>query len=301
MNPQDRNNKSILYVIILILLIFNLGLFYLWQTGKTQNNKLANSNKSLEASVSDKNKAIAAAEALLEQYKSDSMTMAKNNQQISSELAKSSGEIARLTFLLKKNDKNSQGIIAELNVQIKQLGEKLARLENENAELKTRNTELKSINMDLNSENNSLSAEKQKLKTLAARLTSSEIRVETLKKQFITRKETNTNRAKGVEALRISFSLVENKIAQKGEREIFIKITGPEGTTLMNEGQGGIADLMDGKSVKYSYKTTVVFENEAKQIPATIWKPTKKLTTGKYTIELYTEGYLMGSSAIDLK
>ena len=301
MNPQDRNNKSILYVIILILLIFNLGLFYLWQTGKTQNNKLANSNKSLEASVSDKNKAIAAAEALLEQYKSDSMTMAKNNQQISSELAKSSGEIARLTFLLKKNDKNSQGIIAELNIQIKQLGEKLARLENENAELKTRNSELKSINMDLNSENNSLSAEKQKLKTLAARLTSSEIRVETLKKQFITRKETNTNRAKGVEALRISFSLVENKIAQKGEREIFIKITGPEGTTLMNEGQGGIADLMDGKSVKYSYKTTVVFENEAKQIPATIWKPTKKLTPGKYTVELYTEGYLMGSSAIDLK
>ena len=48
-------------------------------------------------------------------------------------------------------------------------------------------------------------------------------------------------------------------------------------------------------------KTTVVFEKDSKQVPATVWKPTNKLTKGKYSIELYTEGYLMGSSVIDLK
>ena len=155
-------------------------------------------------------------------------------------------------------------------------------------------------NAELNTQNNVLSKEGKRMKNLASRIQSSEIRVETLKKQWITRKETNTNRAKDVEALRISFNLAENKIAEAGERSIFVKITGPEGITL-NSGDGGIADLLDGKSTKYSYKTTVVYEKDSKQVPATVWKPTNKLTKGKYTIELFTEGYLLGSSVIDLK
>jgi len=299
-NQQDRNNKSILYAIIAILLLFNIGLFYLWQSGNSKRDELTNVNSALGATVKQKETMIAAADAMISQYKSDSITMSEANKSISRELAAKNNEIARLTFELRKSGTNSKAIMAELQLKLADMAKRLAALETENIELKEKNENLNKENAELNTQNNVLSKEGKRMKNLASRIQSSEIRVETLKKQWITRKETNTNRAKDVEALRISFNLAENKIAEAGERSIFVKITGPEGVTL-NSGDGGIADLLDGKSTKYSYKTTVVYEKDSKQVPATVWKPTNKLTKGKYTIELFTEGYLLGSSVIDLK
>ena len=299
-NQQDRNNKSILYAIIAILLLFNIGLFYLWQSGNSKRDELTNVNSALGATVKQKESMIAAADAMISQYKSDSITMSEANKSVSRELAAKNNEIARLTFELRKSGTNSKAIMAELQLKLADMAKRLAALETENIELKEKNENLNKENAELNTQNNVLSKEGKRMKNLASRIQSSEIRVETLKKQWITRKETNTNRAKDVEALRISFNLAENKIAEAGERSIFVKITGPEGVTL-NSGDGGIADLLDGKSTKYSYKTTVVYEKDSKQVPATVWKPTNKLTKGKYTIELFTEGYLLGSSVIDLK
>ncbi len=299
-NQQDRNNKSILYAIIAILLLFNIGLFYLWQSGNSKRDELTQANTALGSTIKQKESMIAAAEAMISQYKSDSITMSEANKSVSRELAAKNNEIARLTFELRKSGTNSKAIMAELQLKLADMAKRLAELERENVELKEKNETLNKENAELNTQNNVLSKEGKRLKGLASRIQSSEIRVETLKKQWITRKETNTNRAKDVEALRISFNLAENKIAEAGERVIFVKITGPEGITL-NSGDGGIADLLDGKSTKYSYKTTVVYEKDSKQVPATVWKPTNKLTKGKYTIELYTEGYLLGSSVIDLK
>lgn len=299
-NQQDRNNKSILYAIIAILLLFNIGLFYLWQSGNSKRDELTNVNSALGATIKQKESMIAAADAMISQYKSDSITMSEANKSVSRELAAKNNEIARLTFELRKSGANSKAIMAELQLKLADMAKRLAELERENVELKVKNENLNKENAELNTQNNVLSKEGKRLKSLASRIQSSEIRVETLKKQWITRKETNTNRAKDVEALRISFNLAENKIAEAGERSIFVKITGPEGITL-NSGDGGIADLLDGKSTKYSYKTTVVYEKDSKQVPATVWKPTNKLTKGKYTIELFTEGYLLGSSVIDLK
>ena len=299
-NQQDRNNKSILDAIIAILLLFNIGLFYLWQSGNSKRDELTNVNSALDATIKQKESMIAAADAMISQYKSDSVTMSEANKSVSRELAAKNNEIARLTFELRKSGTNSKAIMAELQLKLADMAKRLAALETENIELKEKNENLNKENAELNTQNNVLSKEGKRMKNLASRIQSSEIRVETLKKQWITRKETNTNRAKDVEALRISFNLAENKIAEAGERSIFVKITGPEGITL-NSGDGGIADLLDGKSTKYSYKTTVVYEKDSKQVPATVWKPTNKLTKGKYTSELFTEGYLLGSSVIDLK
>jgi predicted RNase H-like nuclease (RuvC/YqgF family) len=300
MSNQSKN-KSILYIIILILLVFNLGLFYLWQAGKGEKNAAVKVNEEMSATLEERNKAISAAEALIEQYRNDSATLAQSGEKMSAELAARSSEIARLTYLLKKNDKNSRLLVDELTNKIKELDAKLAALEEENVQLKDRNDSLQNQNMSLYAKNTNLEVESKKLKNLAARLTTQDIRVETLKKQSLTGKEVNTIRARSVDALRISFNISENNVAEAGDREIFVKITGPEGITLSQSGQGGVVELENGKSTKYSYKTSVVFEKDLKQVPSSIWKPSQKLNPGKYSIEVYTEGYLMGSQVVDLK
>ena len=86
MSPANRQNRTLLYLLIIILLIFNLGLFYLWQKGKEERELANKQNTELEAELQRKANAIAAAESLLAQYQQDSATMAENNQQMSDEL-----------------------------------------------------------------------------------------------------------------------------------------------------------------------------------------------------------------------
>jgi hypothetical protein len=301
MNHQNKQNKSILYVIILLLLLINVGLFYLWQNGKKNQNVMTATNQQLEILVKEKNETIAAAELLLEKYRQDSIDMTKNQFKVSDELARKSSEIARLTYLLKKTQYASQDAIQLLQNKMSELNAELVALRDENQRLKQNNDSLLSVNQNLYGENTKLSLEGKKLKNLAARLTTADIKVETIKKQFLTGKETTTVKAGRVKGFKISYAIAENNIAEPGEREVFIKVTGPEGTTLMNEGQGGLVELADGKSAKYSYKSKIVFENATINSPEIRWEPSKKLTPGNYNIQLFTEGYLMGSASITLR
>jgi len=301
MEQKKNNNRSILYVIITILLVFNLGLFYLWQTGKNERKVLTDVNKEITEDNKAKDQAIAAAEDLIAQYRQDSLTLAENNIQISEELAKKSNEVARLAFLLKKEKKNNSDLVEDLNNRMKELMASLVELEEKNAMLTEQNDSLRSQNQDLYREKNNLALEGKKLRTLASRITASEIKLDPLKKTFFTGSEKSTVKASRVKAIRISFSLNANNLAAKGTKDIFVKVTGPEGITLAKPGQGGIVELLDGTSTKYSLITSVEYEAETKQVPAIIWQPSGKLTEGKYTVELFTEGYLLGSAAIDLR
>lgn len=301
MTTQDKKNKTLLYIIILILFFVNIGLFYMWQTGKKDRVVLLEDKTALQNTVRDRNATIAAAEALLEQYQQDSAEMAANNIKMSDEMARKSSEIARLTYLLKKEKYASQDMIDALNGKLSDLNNQLLALKEENMRLRDNNDSLLSVNQDLYGENTKLSVEGTRLKNLAARLSASEIKVEPIRTQFLTGKETTTVKASRVKGFKINFSVAENNIAEPGDRDVYVKVTGPEGLTLNNEGQGGVVALADGKSAKYSYKTNIIFENNTLESPDIVWEPNKKLTPGKYVVQLFTEGYLMGSAGITLR
>ena len=167
-NQQDRNNKSILYAIIAILLLFNIGLFYLWQSGNSKRDELTNANSALGATIKQKESMIAAADAMIAQYKSDSITMSEANKSISRELAAKNNEIARLTFELRKSGSNSKAIMAELQSKLSDMAKRLAELERENVELKEKNENLNKENAELNTQNNVLSKEGNRFKSLAS-------------------------------------------------------------------------------------------------------------------------------------
>jgi hypothetical protein len=273
----------------------------MWQTGKKDRGVSIEEKTALQNTVKDRDATIAAAEALLEQYHQDSAEMAANNIKISDEMARKSSEIARLTYLLKKEKYASQDMIDALNGKLSDLNKQLLALKEENVRLRDNNDSLLSVNQGLYGENTKLSLEGTRLKNLAARLSASEIKVEPIKNQFLTGKETTTVKASRVKGFKINFSVAENKIAEPGDRDVFVKVTGPEGLTLNNEGQGGVVELADGKSAKYSYKTKIIFENNTLESPDIVWQPNKKLTPGKYVVQLFTEGYLMGSAGITLR
>lgn len=307
-NEKNRNSKALLYTIIGVLLALNAGLFYMWQKGGNEKEKVEKKLETTSAELKEKNEALEEAEFLLEKFRRDSAALVANNKELNEELVAKKNEIAALAAKLRNTKDADAKEIAELKAKLRELTDKLAQLEKENTELKEVNAKLEEDRSRLKEEkevldekNRNLTVEKQKYKNIAQRLQTSSMKVEALKKRWLTGKEATTTKAKEVEAFRTTFTLGENKVAEPGEKTIYVKITGPEGVTLTNPGNEGGTFEFENNESKFTYKFTTVYDQDIKQVPATKWRPSADLKKGKYTIELYCEGFKIGSQSLELK
>jgi len=300
-DQKNRNSKALLYTIIGILIALNAGLFYMWQKGGNEKEKVEKKLESTNNNLKEKTVALEEAEFLLEKFRRDSAALIDNNKELNSDLVKKKNEIAVLVAKLRNNKNASDAEIAELKAKMQELTAQLEQLQKENVELKEVNMQLQKEKESAESENKQLSAEKKKYKNIAQRLQAGSIKIEALKKRWITGKEATTNKAKDVEAFRTSFSLAENKVAEPGDKTIYVKVTGPEGVTLANPGNEGGTFEYENNESKYTYKFTVAYDQESKAVPATKWRPARDLKKGKYIIELYCDGFKIGSETLDLK
>jgi hypothetical protein len=300
-NDQNRKSKALLYTIIGVLLALNAGLFYFWQKRSDHDNKTTAQNESLKKDTAALNRALEQAQYLITKYQRDSAALTDNNKDLSEEVVSKKNELAKLYAQLKTEKNVSAAKLKELQDKIRDLMDQLSNLEKQNTELREVNAKLESENVAVIKRNKELATDRQKYKNIAQRLQATGLKVEALKKKWLSGKVGTTNKAKDVEAIRISFSLAENKVADAGEKTVYVKITGPEGVTLTNPGnEGGTFDFENNQS-KYTYKMTVLYEQEAKTAEVTKWSPSKDLKKGKYSIELYCEGFKIGEQNLDLK
>jgi TolA-binding protein len=300
-DQKNRNSKALLYTIIGILIALNAGLFYMWQKGGNEKEIVEKKLETTTGNLKEKTAALEEAEYLLEKFRRDSAALVDNNKDLNADLVKKKNEISALVIKLRANKNASDAEIAELKSKIQELTAQLDQLQKENEELKEVNTQLQQEKEAAITENKQLSAEKKKYKNIAQRLQAGSIKVEALKKRWITGKEATTTKAKDVEAFRTAFTLAENKVAEPGDKTIYVKVTGPEGVTLSNPGNESGTFEYDGKESKYTYKFSVAYDQESKSVPATKWRPARDLKKGKYTIELYCDGFKIGSEVLNLK
>jgi hypothetical protein len=102
-------------------------------------------------------------------------------------------------------------------------------------------------------------------------------------------------KGKKIERIKVTFSLSENKIAEKGGREIIFRLIEPDGSALFDLGNGGGSFLFNGKELFYTMKQTILFENKGQRVSFEYRKGTPyKLGTNK--VEIYCEGAKIGES-----
>lgn len=113
-------------------------------------------------------------------------------------------------------------------------------------------------------------------------------------------KQTETTRANRATMLKSCFTILENKIADAGNKTIQMRIIAPSGKELTNStpvqfeqanGTTGIASVQ--RQVNYQNQNVdlcVYFDLEEQEIPE-----------GTYIVEIYTEGYLIGKTTFALK
>lgn len=301
-NEQSKGSNKILYILLALLLLSNLGVAYLYlqekdkvmviteEKGTLQNDKLA-----LEAELSD----------MLSQYEG----LETQNSELSAELEMQKQKIEELLKQAKKHE-NDAYIIYKLKKEAETLrnilkghlhtidslntanqtliAEKAAveeKLENKNQEL----NQLSQVNDNL-SEKVKIGS---KLKTLEMFAMAQRVKGNGIQRE--------TNRANRAEKIKCCMTIDKNEIAKKGNYNVYLRIIAPSGKVLLENNEEKFFDYNGIKGV-YSLTREVKYENE--ELDLCVYYDVvegSELEVGTYTIEAYADNYDIGSATFELK
>ncbi len=179
--------------------------------------------------------------------------------------------------------------------QIDSLNTHITHLSQENTTLKGTINKQKRQNEDLNMENVRLNNKV----AIGAKLNASKLYVTGVKKKS-NGKERETNRVSQVERIRVSFQIDENYVTDAGSKDIYMKVVGPEGSTLYNEAAGSGMFKFQGQDALYTTKQTIEFTQAAQEV-IIYWQKGSDYAPGKYKLELFSDGMRIGTGEFELK
>jgi hypothetical protein len=113
-------------------------------------------------------------------------------------------------------------------------------------------------------------------------------------------KEKETNSAGSADRIKACFTVAKNLIAEKGERVVYMRVTTPDLKVIAAQGEDDNTFRFNGKPLMYSAKQALFYEQDIIESCINMDKESD-FVAGEYSIELYTEGYMLGSTKVVLK
>ena len=104
-------------------------------------------------------------------------------------------------------------------------------------------------------------------------------------------------RASRAERLRVDFILTANDLATPGERNVYVRITGPDGYVLASD----ISSLFDYEGDKLTYSAVREIDYQNKDLEVGLYYNGAGITSGTYRVEVYMDGYMIGTTEAYLK
>ncbi len=301
-NTPKRSNTWVFLIIIAVLLGACVYLFV------TRNSV----TQERETAMVERDSAINTRDALNTEYQAAIARLDQlntTNDQLSNEIKDKDGELQKLRSELQSvmsKDKKTAAdyqkareLIAKLNQRVSSYETRIAELEGQNKELTTQNSALNEENQRVSGENTNL---QQKVK-LGAVLHASKIRLEAINLKRGGKKEVETSKARRTDLLRVKFDIDENRIADNGSKEVFIKITAPDGRLLSNAAYGsGVTTMDDGQQLSYTLSKQVNLTTNTPVHDVVVdWNQDSDYQRGTYAIELYNAGFRIGGGSVVLK
>ncbi|WP_428224060.1 hypothetical protein [Flavobacterium sp.] len=105
-------------------------------------------------------------------------------------------------------------------------------------------------------------------------------------------------RLNALEQLKVCFTLLENRAAIKGNKDLYIQIVNPAGEVVSKT-----ADVFETKEslLRYSAKTNVYYDNEELDVCVFVDPNKVVMTKGDYELNIYSGINLIGNSVFTLK
>ena len=111
--------------------------------------------------------------------------------------------------------------------------------------------------------------------------------------------QSETTRASKTNMIKTCFSIIENKLAQAGDKEIYIRILDSEGN-LLNAPTPLTIINQQKEELKMSSKRTINYQNQDTDL-CIFYEIENSIHAGNYSVEVYAEGFLIGETSIALR
>jgi hypothetical protein len=115
----------------------------------------------------------------------------------------------------------------------------------------------------------------------------------------LTKKGKETARSKNTTQLRICFSFLENSIAPRGLRNVYIRVKGPD-TIVWTQSDTNYFTV-GGEQLIYSAMREVDYQGSDLEVCVYYGSQDEKFLKGDYTVDVYSGGALVGSGQLLLK
>lgn len=241
--------------------------------------------------------------AQMVQLQNDYATLSTTNDTISNELIVEREKVAQLIERVKKTEANNKAMLRKYE---KELGTLRSIMRNYIKQIDSLNTLNISLRQEASEAKQEARASKNKYESLKSTTEELGKQVEigsALKGRGLVMIGVNdggkeTERSSRVTKLKACLSLVENSIARKGPRIVYIRVKGPDGI-LMTQDQQQIFTV-NGEQMIYSASREVDYQGDEVEV-CIYFAPGQKLTKGVYTVDAYISDGKLASSDLLLK
>lgn len=294
-NKGDRNKIYFLVVVIAALLGTNAYLFF---KDKDQ------SDRYVSVSAEKDRLRLEVEKIEVELDKVNALNVSLSDQLIR-EQNQAREKIAELKHALRDREltreelDKAQEQVKKLRDFVRTYNETIIILEKENSTLKSRMDSISQsagkadkLRSELERRNAELAAQ---VKTSAA-LKASNVAV-TAYRVKTNGKAIEVTRAGSAKKLSVSFGIVPNPLAEKNYHKVYLRVFDPAGNLIANENNMFEAD---GQEMQFSSSTSISY-NDDNTAYTMDWINPNQFMKGSYSVILYTDGYTMGRSEIELR
>ncbi len=307
---QKQDRRTLLWAALAVLAILNVVLFYFYYQERQNNrdkdtiiaaktdevlstkNKLDSISVQLDAKIAEIQQLGGSVDSLIvlkQELERDRQALRNSN-----------------SFSAKKYEdkiRNYESVLTQKDTEIAQLKEELGIVTARNEELTETVTGLEGDKQLLADSVTNYAVQNRELNekvTIASALRAENISVNALTSKGKER-DGGSYRSRRIDKLKIGFRLGPNAIAKQDRKEVYLRILDPDGAVLSDMATGSGAFIHNGREMIYSSKQAVNFNNTGQSMDIMYGRGGIPFKDGKYTVELYSEGFKIGQGDFEVK
>ncbi|QJD78319.1 hypothetical protein [Spirosoma rhododendri] len=113
-------------------------------------------------------------------------------------------------------------------------------------------------------------------------------------------KEDDSYKAKKLDKIKLTYTLLDNPLTKEEAKEVYVRVLDPNGAVVSDMANGSGTFNVDGNETIYTTKQTVNYTNNSQNVEL-LYSRGIPYKPGKYTIELYSEGFRIGAGEFAIR
>jgi cell division protein ZapB len=297
--PEKKSNRTYIFIglLIVILLIQSVKIYLDYKEKVEVKEQLANTEEDLGETMQK-----------LKDIQTELDQKITEIQKLGGDVEELKKAKAEVEAELKRSNKRSAKALQELKdrvegyeVLLKTKDEEIEKLQHVNTQLFSENRTLKTKQNKLSDSIVTLAKGKDELANkvaIASQLKAENISIKAVNSKGKERESPFKNRQ--LQKLKVEFNLADNKVAPIEGKKIIIRIIDENNQVIFDVARGSGTFIYNGKEEFYTAAQEILFDN-TKQRLTYLYEKGSDYTAGKYTIEIYSNDYKIGSGMFEIK